>query len=167
MKILLVNDYAGDTGGAELHMRSLRSQLHARGHDARLLTSTALLRPGDEPPDYACFGTTSRFRTLLQTANPWASSRLSHAIDEFKPDLVHVMMFLTQLSPLILPVLRRVPTILNVVWHRPVCPIGTKMLPDGSQCSVELGSGVLQEFLPAGARLGAADGADGNVPPMA
>ena len=29
MKILLVNDYASDTGGAELHMRSLRSQLHA------------------------------------------------------------------------------------------------------------------------------------------
>jgi glycosyltransferase involved in cell wall biosynthesis len=135
MKVLLVNDYAGDTGGAELHIRSLQSQLHARGHDARLFSSTALLRPGDEPPDYACFGTTTRFRTLLQTANPWASGRLSDAIDEFEPDLVHVMMFLTQLSPLILRVLRRVPTLLNVVWYRPVCPTGTKMLPDGSPCS--------------------------------
>jgi glycosyltransferase involved in cell wall biosynthesis len=139
MKVLLVNDYASDTGGAELHMRSLRSQLLARGHDARLFSSTALLRPGDESPDYSCVGTTSRFRTLLQTANPWAHSRLSDAIDEFKPDLVHVMMFLTQLSPLILPVLRRVPTILNVVWHRPVCPIGTKMLPDGSPCGSSWG----------------------------
>ena len=118
MKILLVNDYAGDTGGAELHMRGLRSQLHARGHDARLFTSTALLRPGDEPPDYACFGTASRFRTLLQTANPWASSRLSDAIDEFKPDLVHVMMFLTQLSPLILRCSVECPP-LNVVWIDP------------------------------------------------
>jgi glycosyltransferase involved in cell wall biosynthesis len=134
MKVLLVNDYATETGGAELHMRQLRSQLQSRGHDARLFSSTAQLRPGDEPPDYACFGTTSRFRTLLQTANPWASSRLSDVLDEFKPDLVHVMIFLTQLSPLILPVLRRVPCILNVVWHRPVCPTGTKMLPDGSPC---------------------------------
>jgi glycosyltransferase involved in cell wall biosynthesis len=139
MKILLVNDYGTDTGGAELHMRSLRSQLHARGHDARLFSSTALLRPGDEPPDYACVGTASKFRTLLQTANPWASGRLSNVIDEFKPDLVHVMMFLTQLSPLILPVLRRVPTMLNVVWYRPVCPIGTKMLPDGSPCGSSWG----------------------------
>lgn len=140
MKILLVNDYAGDRGGAELHMRSLRSQLRSRGHDARLFASTAMLRPGDEPPDYECFGTSSRFRTLLQTANPWASSRLSDVLDEFTPDLVHVMMFLTQLSPLILPVLRRVPTMLNVVWHRPVCPTGTKMLPDGSPCTSSWGA---------------------------
>ena len=139
MKILLVNDYASDTGGAELHMRSLRSQLQSRGHDARLFSSRAQLRPGDEPPDYSCFGTTSRFRTLLQTANPWASSRLSDVLDEFRPDLVHVMIFLTQLSPLILPVLRRVPCLLNVVWHRPVCPTGTKMLPDGSPCTSKWG----------------------------
>jgi glycosyltransferase involved in cell wall biosynthesis len=139
MKVLLVNDYASDTGGAELHMRSLRAQLRSRGHDARLFSSIAQLRPGDDPPDYACFGTTSRFRTLLQTANLWASSRLSDVIDEFKPDLVHVMIFLTQLSPLILPVLRRVPCILNVVWHRPVCPTGTKMLPDGSPCTSRWG----------------------------
>lgn len=140
MKVLLVNDYASDTGGAELHMRSLRLQLRSRGHDARLFSSAAMVRSGGEAPDYACFGTTSRFRTLLQTANPWASSRLNDVLDEFKPDLVHVMMFLTQLSPLILPVLRRVPTILNVVWHRPVCPIGTKMLPDGSPCTSHWGS---------------------------
>ena len=139
MRILLVNDYASDTGGAELIMRSLRLQLQSRGHDARLFSSSAQLRPGDELPDYSCFGTTSRFRTLLQTANPWASSRLSDVLDEFKPDLVHVMIFLTQLSPLILPVLRRVPCILHVVWHRPVCPTGTKMLPDGSPCASNWG----------------------------
>ena len=139
MKILLVNDYAGDTGGAELHMRSLRLQLQSRGHDARLFSSSAQLRPGDELPEYSCLGTTSRFRTLLQTANPWASSRLSEVLDEFKPDLVHVMIFLTQLSPLILPVLRRVPCMLNVVWHRPVCLTGTKMLPDGSPCTSSWG----------------------------
>ena len=141
MKVLLVNDYASETGGAELHMRRLKMQLQSRGHDARLFSSTAQLGPGDDPPDYACFGTTSRFRTLLQTANPWASRRLSDVLDEFKPDVVHVMIFLTQLSPLILPVLRRVPTMLNVVWHRPVCPTGTKMLPDGSPCTSSWGVG--------------------------
>ena len=141
MKILLVNDYASESGGAELHMRRLRLQLQSRGHDARLFSTTAQLGPGDEPPDYACFGTTSRFRTLLQTANPWAARRLNQVLDEFAPDVVHVMIFLTQLSPLILPVLHRAPTILNVVWHRPVCPTGTKMLPDGSPCTTRWGVG--------------------------
>jgi glycosyltransferase involved in cell wall biosynthesis len=48
-------------------------------------------------------------------------------------------MFLTQLSPLILPVLAGVPSLYHVVWYRPICPRGTKMLPDGSPCEVDAG----------------------------
>jgi len=43
MKILLVNDYGGATGGAEIQMLTLRQQLRDRGHDARLFASNAKL----------------------------------------------------------------------------------------------------------------------------
>ena len=53
--------------------------------------------------------------------------------------MVHVKIFLTQLSPLILPLLKQVPSLYHVVWYRPICPLGTKMLPDGSACNVRAG----------------------------
>jgi hypothetical protein len=64
-------------------MQQLRAGLRERGHDARLFTSTA--RPGGTgaQADYHCFGTTSRFRTLLQTANPWAFFRLRRVLARF------------------------------------------------------------------------------------
>jgi glycosyltransferase involved in cell wall biosynthesis len=134
LKILFVNDYAVQQGGAEILVLNLRDALRARGHDARLFTSDAGENGSRSLADYTCHGTTSRFRTLLQTANPWAAMRLRQVLADFRPDVVHVKMFLTQLSPLILPVLRNVPSLYHVVWYRPICPLGTKFLPDGSVC---------------------------------
>ena len=139
MKVLLVNDYATPTGGAEIEILSLRDGLRQLGHDARLFSSSAQPGTGSNLADYKCFGTTSRFRTLLQAANPWAYNQLRRALAEFQPDVVHVKMFLTQLSPLILPLLRDVPALYNIAWYRPICPLGTKMLPDGTICQVSAG----------------------------
>ncbi len=133
MRILLVHDYAAPFGGAELHMLELREVFRRRGHDARLFASSAGL-DAEARPDYLCRGTTSRYRTLLQTANPWAWRELRRVVKEFRPEVVHVKMFLTQLSPLILPALRGVPALFNVAWYRPICPLGTKVLPDGTLC---------------------------------
>ena len=69
-------------------------------------------RPGARRADELCFGTTSALRTPLQAANPFAKARLRRVLAEFRPDVVHVRMFLTQLSPLILPLLREVPSVL-------------------------------------------------------
>jgi glycosyltransferase involved in cell wall biosynthesis len=140
MKILLVNDYGTPTGGAELLTLALRDGLRRRGHDARFFTSSAQDGPRGSLVDYVCFGTTSHFRTLLQTMNPWAHQRLGQVLAEFQPDVVHVMLFLTQLSPLILPLLKNVPSLYHVVWYRPVCPLGTKMLPEGTPCQVRYGT---------------------------
>lgn len=140
MKILLVNDYGTPTGGAELVVLTLRERFRERGHDARLFASSA--RPGGATSlaDYQCLGTTSRWRTLLQSANPWAWLELRRVLREFRPDVVHVRIFLTQLSPLILPLLRDVPAVFHVAWYRPVCPTGTKMLPNGRRCDVHWGA---------------------------
>lgn len=141
MKVLLLSDYGTLAGGAEMMVRAIRDGLRARGHDARVFASRAGLEGApDGFADYACHGTTSSFRTLLQAANPWAAARLRAVLKAFRPDVVHVTLFLTQLSPLILPLLKETPSLYYAVWYRAVCPLGTKMLPDGSACRVPWGA---------------------------
>jgi glycosyltransferase involved in cell wall biosynthesis len=69
---------------------------------------------------------------------------LRRALASFRPDVVHVRMFLTQIGPLVLPLLRAVPAVHHVVWYRPVCPRGTKLLPDGSLCREKWGLACLR-----------------------
>ncbi|MEQ9667579.1 glycosyltransferase family 4 protein [Coleofasciculus sp. G2-EDA-02] len=135
MKVLLLHDYGTATGGAELQMLSLRQGLLDRGHDVRLFSSRAIPVPNSKLlSEYHCFGTTSLLQVLSQTANPSAYWSLRHALAEFKPDVVHVRMFLWQLSPLILPLLNDVPCLYQTAVYKAICPLGTKVLPDGSPC---------------------------------
>jgi glycosyltransferase involved in cell wall biosynthesis len=145
MKILLVSDYGTPTGGAEVQFLGMRERLRALGHEVLLFTSSA--RPTATPiaADATCLGTTSPLRTLLQTANPWAARSLRELLRSFKPDVVHVKLFLTQLSPLILPLLRDLPALYHAVWYRAVCPTGTKLLPNGAACAHGVGTACLRE----------------------
>ncbi len=70
---------------------------------------------------------------------------MHQVIQEWQPDIVHVRVCLTQLSPLILPLLRNIPSIFHVAWYRPICPIGTKMLPDKTSCEYPTGLACLQQ----------------------
>jgi glycosyltransferase involved in cell wall biosynthesis len=139
MKILLISDYATPTGGAEILTIALRNGLRSRGHDARLFASSARPNGAHSQADYHCFGTTSSFRTLLQAANFWAARKLRRILAEFQPDVVHVTLFLTQLSPLILPLLKNVPSLYYAVWYRSICLTGTKVLPNGITCQAKRG----------------------------
>lgn len=134
MKVLIVNDYGTLGGGAEHMSIALRDGLRRRGHDARLFASDA--RHADLPnvADDVCFGSESPVRRLLQVANPWAVGRLRSVLSAFRPDVVHVRMFLSQLSPLILPLLYGRPSLLHVVNYQTICPVNTKVLADGSAC---------------------------------
>lgn len=134
MRVLLVHDYGTLNGGAEVMVVALRDALRARGHDARLFTSTARPLPLPVVADDHCVGTVTPLRRVLQAANPHAVARLRQVLREFKPDVVHVTMFLTQLSPLILPLLRDWPSVLHVMNYNLICPINTKTLPDGTPC---------------------------------
>lgn len=139
LRILIVNDYGSLTGGAEILLAALRRGLRERGHEARLFASRALPRGVRSEADFDCHGTLTALRTPLQVYNPSARSRLTRAIEDFRPHVVHVGIFLTQLSPAILPVLRATAALYHVHWYRPVCPLGTKRLPDGSVCEVSWG----------------------------
>jgi glycosyltransferase involved in cell wall biosynthesis len=145
MKILLVNDYGVLAGGAERITIDLRGGLRARGYDARLLASTASPFALSQQADFTCAGTNGPGRSVLQAWNPWAVRSLRRVLAEFQPDVVHVRMFLTQLSPGILPLLARVPSLLHAGNHQTICPLNTRVLPDGSRCSVRAGVACRQQ----------------------
>jgi len=139
MKILLISDYSVPRGGNEIVTLALRDGLRARGHDVRLFASQAHTNGDSASADYQCFGTASWLRAALWCGNPSAFFRLRRALAEFRPDVVHVRLFLSQLSPLILPLLRDFPSIYHDGWYRTVCPIGSRVLPDGRGCSEPAG----------------------------
>jgi len=144
MRILLVSDYGTPTGGAELMVLALRDALRRRGHDARLFASSAYPLDMPSQADYECFGISSKLRGLTQVANLSAFLNLTIVLRDFRPDVVHVRLFLSQLSPLILPAIRDVPAIYHVAWYRCICPLGTKMLPDHSSCNAPAGTACLK-----------------------
>jgi glycosyltransferase involved in cell wall biosynthesis len=140
VRVLLVNDYGTPTGGAELQTLRFRDLLRERGHEALMFTSDA--RPGGVAlaSDVQCRGTQGPGRKVLQAVNPWAAASLRRVIGEFRPDIVHLRMFLSQLSPLVLREVRDTPALLHVVNYQLICPLNTKRLPDGSRCGVRAGA---------------------------
>jgi glycosyltransferase involved in cell wall biosynthesis len=140
VRILIVNDYGTPSGGAELQSVRIRDLLRERGHDAMLFTSDARPVPIAPLSDFLCFGARGRIGRVTQVANPWAAAALRRAIASFRPDVVHVRMFLSQLSPLVLPRLRDTATVLHVVNYQLICPLNTKILPDGATCTQPAGA---------------------------
>ncbi len=138
MNVLLIHDHAHPAGGSELDVAVLRDGLRARGHVTRLFASRA---GGAGDADASTVGTTGRGRGLLQSANPWAARDLAAELRAHRPDVVHLSMFQTQLSPLILRRLRGVPVVLRAEWYRLVCPTGHKLLPSGAPCEQRWGAG--------------------------
>src|SRR5258705_886138 len=136
MRILLVNDYATATAGAERITHDLRDGFRARGHEVRVFASRAQLIAGESFADADCFGTNTRLQTLTSTVNLSAARALERELRDHPPDVVQVQMFLWQLSPAILPVLRRVPAVYWAMTFKAVCPTGLKWLPSGAVCDV-------------------------------
>jgi glycosyltransferase involved in cell wall biosynthesis len=134
VRVLLVHDFGTRSGGAEIMIDGLRQALRARGHQVLLFTSTARPLPLPLVSDATCFGTVTPLRRVLQVLNPHARRRLRQVLRAFRPDVVHVKMFLNQLSPLVLPLLAPFPSLLHVINYNLVCPINTKTLPDGAPC---------------------------------
>lgn len=128
MRILLINDRF-TAGGAEQLTQFLRSGLKARGHQVRTLSATR-----DPAVDYRCWSSDAWYNPLVRLANPSAFLTLRRALAEFQPDVVHVCMFMHQLSPLILALLKGYPTLYYAVLYELDCPKGTRWLPQEQPC---------------------------------
>lgn len=140
MRVLLVSDWPAVEGGTERYVELLRAGLREAGDDVRLLTSSAG-SSADGTADYVAHGTNRlSAQVALQVFNPSAFRTLRRALREFRPHAVHLNLFLYHLSPAVLLPLRTVPTVLFVSDYKPVCPNGTKLLPDRSPCSEPAGT---------------------------
>ena len=139
MRILLATDWNSGRGGAEAMALWLRDGLEAAGDRVCLLTGSAG-SAGDGRAEYVAYGSERRAaQALLQIVNPFAVARARQAVRAFAPDVALVNMFAQQLSPAFLHALAGVPIVLAVSDFKCVCPIGTKLLPDGSLCTQRAG----------------------------
>jgi glycosyltransferase involved in cell wall biosynthesis len=139
MRILLIIDWNRGRGGAEAYAATLRDGLRAAGEEVRLLTSSAGTA-GDGTADYVAYGTERRAaQTLLQIANPFAVQTVREALRDFRPDVVWINMFAHHLSPAVILALGEVPAVLLVSDYKLICPLGSKLLPDGSICRSRAG----------------------------
>jgi glycosyltransferase involved in cell wall biosynthesis len=143
-RVLLLHDYAGLRGGAEVVMQDMRAALRRRGIDARLMASTADPAGEATAADHTFQGSTGAFRALRETVNPDAVRVVREVVRRFDPQIVHLGMILTQASPAILPILKG----RAVVWapneYRAICPSGSRFLPDHQPCSYPAGRACLR-----------------------
>jgi len=116
-----------------------RRLLGARGIEARLLTSDADPWDRTAVPDATAQGGHDRLRPLREAYNPSAARALARELREFRPDIVQIVMFLSQLSPSILPALARVPTVYMINTYRAVCPTGLRWRPGSGVCTLDAG----------------------------
>jgi glycosyltransferase involved in cell wall biosynthesis len=145
MKVLLINDYGYEAGGAEVIVYTLRDALVKCGHEVRVFASSASNGRSPQMADDLCHGTLAEERTSLQCMNLSAFRELRKVVRFFNPDVAHVNLYLTQLSPFILQALGRVPTIYYAQWYRAICPIGTRLLPAGDKCTHHVGIECLKQ----------------------
>ena len=145
MRLLLLNDYATPTAGAELITLHLRDAFRAAGHETRVLASSAQLIPDHDFADASAYGSTARLQPLSAMVNPSARHALRGELESFRPDAVQVNMFMWQLSPSILPLLADVPTVHYAMDYKAICPKGTKRLRDGDVCRHGVGLPCIRE----------------------
>lgn len=137
MRVLLLSDWMSNTGGAEKYVIALRDSLREQGDDTRLLFCGA--DPG-ATGDMRAYGSDAiAAKTVLQVINPFAFSRVKSAVREFRPDVVVVSQFAYHLSPAVLSALGDVPAVVTMMDYKAICPLGTRLLPDGSICRVRAG----------------------------
>jgi len=149
MRILHINDYALPLGGAETYLSALIRTQTNNGDEIRLLASDS--RGGgtleiykqesdyivDEPILAKGTSTSSQaMRAGKQFLNRSALQAAKKALNEFRPDLVHVHLYLGQLSPIVLrPFIGAgLPLVHTSHNYRVACPKGDRLLPGNHFC---------------------------------
>jgi glycosyltransferase involved in cell wall biosynthesis len=139
MRVLMMTDWNPGPGGAEAYASLLRDGLRAAGDEVCLLTSDAGTA-GDGTADYVARSAKSlATRVFLQVANPFAAAVVRRAVRRFRPDVVWLNLFEHHLSPAAPLAAGGLPKVLMVLDYKPICPIGSKLWPDGSHCGVPAG----------------------------
>lgn len=139
LRVLFVTDWMPRHGGAETYARSVRAGLVAAGDEVCLLTSSAG-SAAENTADFVAYGTELRAaQAVLQIVNPFAFWQARSAVRTFQPDVALIHLFAYHLSPAVLWPLGGVPTVMMILDYKIVCPLGSKLLPNGCICEQRAG----------------------------
>ena len=139
MRILIITDWQKLQGGAEAYIVALRDGLIEAGDEVELLTSS-VSPDARQLADHVTFASDGLLaKSILQIVNPFAVATVRRVTRDFKPDLVIVNMFALYLSPAPILALGKIPYVLIVSDYKCICPMGHRLLPDGSVCDQAVG----------------------------
>lgn len=143
MKVLLVNKFYYPFGGSETYLFSLKKILEAKGHTT---IPFAMKHPRNLPTPFSQFFAEEvdyRNRGILHGISAAARvvysgdarRKMEELLENHPPDVAHLNIFQHQLSPSVIPPLkkRKIPVIYTVHDLKPICP-NYKMYVRGKTC---------------------------------
>lgn len=145
MKVLLVNKFHWNKGGSEKYYFELGELLKAHGHEVAYFSmeNEKNVKTGDKEYFVPAFdlNNSSKLKALDVIYNKENGKIMERALDEFKPDIVHLNNFQRQLSASIInPCKKRnIPIVFTAHDVQAICPAITMMDNDKNVCELCMG----------------------------
>lgn len=142
MRILLVNKFHWNKGGSEKYYFELGELLKKHGHEVAYFSmeDEKNIKTGDKEYFVPKFdlNNSSKFKALDVIYNKENEEIMEKALDEFKPDVVHLNNFQRQLSASIIkPIKKRnIPIVFTAHDVQAICPAITMMDNDKNPCEL-------------------------------
>ena len=145
MKILLVNKFHWPKGGSEKYYFELGELLKKHGHEVAYFSmeDEKNINTGDKEyfvkaSDMNSKNITKALSVIYSRAN---KKKMEEALDDFKPDIVHLNNFQRQLSASIIKpcVKRNIPIVFTAHDVQAICPAIIMMDPDKNPCEKCMG----------------------------
>ncbi len=143
MRILLVNKYYFLHSGTERYLFNLKRLLEAHGHTVAVFAMHHPRNPVDAYAQYFLPWTDfhalkpfGQARAALRSIwNPLAARRFAALLDDFRPDIAHLLNIYHHISPSILPQLARrgIPAVQTLNDYKLVCP-NYQLYTHGQEC---------------------------------
>ena len=143
MKVLLVNKFHWNKGGSEKYYFELGKMLKEHGHevayfsmkDEKNITVDGCKEYFVEPIDLNNGSKLKAFDVIYSKAN---KLKMEEAIEDFKPDVVHLNNFQRQLSASIIkPIVKRnIPIVFTAHDVQAICPAISMLDNDGNVCEL-------------------------------
>lgn len=149
MKILLVNKFHYLRGGSEKYYFELANLLKCKGHTVAFFSMKhpENITTGDKEyfVDEIDLNTGSKLKAFDVIYSKTNKKLMTKALDEFKPDIVHINNFQRQLSASIIDAIKEknIPIVMTAHDLNPICPASI-MLYDGKPCEDCLTKGYTQ-----------------------
>lgn len=142
MKVLLVNKFHWNKGGSEKYYFELGELLKKHGHEVAYFSmeDEKNISTGDKEYFVPKFdlNNSSKLKALDVISNKENGILMAKALDEFKPDVVHLSNFQRQLSASIIKPIkeRKIPIVFTAHDVQAICPAITMMDNDKNTCEL-------------------------------